>query len=134
MHRNLFELNTITSHDINVLDFPMDEFGLFNCKIIVIVFHTPRVSVKHSSTFSLGAHNDTQNKFRLIHLMGSIISFTLTIVEGVHGANCAVHVKLNLCSDAQRFLWFMMPKQFTQKSPVKNQSGLRGLRFNGLAI
>ncbi len=95
MHRNLFELNTITSHDIKALDFPMDEFGhfgLFNCKIIVIGFYTPRGSVNQTLTFSLGAHNDTQNKFWLIHLMGSIISFTLTI----HAAHCTIHVKFNL--------------------------------------
>ncbi len=51
----------------------MDEFGLFNCKLIVIGFHNPRGSVNHTLTFSLSAHNDTQNKCWFIHLMGSII-------------------------------------------------------------
>ncbi len=41
----------------------MDEVGLFNCKIIVLGFHTLRASVKHTSTYSLGAHNDTLNLY-----------------------------------------------------------------------
>ncbi len=125
----------------------MDEFGhfgLFNCKIIVIGFHTPRGSVNRMLTLSLSAHNNAQNKCWLIHLMGSIISFKLTIVEGVHGAYCTVHVKLNLYLTYVAMLngfsqgvaltvpaqaSFLMPKQFTQQKPWEKPMWLKRLKF-----